>query len=265
MRFHTRSLTTGAGRAGLFVLLLILLPHTATAQADQTTHRLAEDLEVRLLAEGVWLHTSWRDLEGVGRFPSNGLIVVSERQALLIDTAWGDALTQRLLHWIVEERGLSVEGAVFTHAHDDRMGSIGLLKQAGVPTYALPQTGEGAARQQWPLPDSLLAPAQTISIGSRTIETFFPGPGHTSDNLVVWLAQEKLLFGGCMIRPARSKSLGNLADAVVEEWPRSVARLLSRYDAVQTVVPSHGPAGDRGLLEHTLHLLKEHGKKQAGG
>ena len=190
---------------------------------------------------------------------------MSDEKALLIDTAWGDTLTETLLHWIDAELGASVEGAVLTHAHDDRMIGIGVLKKAGVTSYALPQTLEGAARQQWPLPDSVLAPVQHLSVGSRTVETFFPGPGHTPDNLAVWLPQEKLLFGGCMVRAAGTRSMGNVADADVEAWPRSIATLLSRYDDVQTVVPSHGPVGDRGLLEHTLHLLEEHRKKQPGG
>ena len=250
---------------GAFFLLLVFLPQATLAQTDQTVHQLADDLEVSRLSEGVWLHTTWRDLRGVGRFPSNGLIVVSDEKAMLIDTAWGDTLTEMLLHWIDAELGASVESAVLTHAHDDRMIGIGVLKQAGVTSYALPQTLEGAARQHWPLPDSVLAPTQRLSVGSRTVETFFPGPGHTPDNLAVWLPQEKLLFGGCMVRAAGARSMGNVADADVEEWPRSITNLLSRYDAVQIVVPSHGPVGDRGLLEHTLHLLKEHNAKKAGG
>ena len=251
-------------RWAILLLFLALLPQAALAQTDEV-HQLADDLEVRRLGEGVWLHTTWRDLGGASLFPSNGLIVVSEKKALLIDTAWGDTLTETLLHWIDAELGASVESAVLTHAHDDRMIGIGVLKQAGVTSYALPQTVEGAAHQQWPLPDSVLAPAQHLAVGIRTVETFFPGPGHTVDNLAVWLPEEKLLFGGCMVRAAGARSMGNVADADVEAWPHSISNLLSRYADVQTVVPSHGPVGDHGLLEHTLDLLKEHTEKKAGG
>ena len=243
-------------RGLLFGLFLISLSGAAFAQTAPAEHRLDDDLTVRQLSEGVYLHTSWRDFAGGVRFPSHGLIVVSEGEALLVDTAWGDTLTNILLQWIDAALDVSVEGAVLTHAHDDRMGGIATLKRAGVTTYALPQTAEGARRQHWPRPDSLLALSQTISVGSRTVETFFPGPGHTRDNLVVWLAREKLLFGGCMIRPAMSKGLGNVAEADIEAWPASVSRVRSRYEAVEVVVPSHGPVGDRGLLDHTLRLLE---------
>jgi hypothetical protein len=31
-------------------------------------------------------------------------------------------------------------------------------------------------------------------------ESFFPGAGHTRDNLAVWLPQQRVLFGGCFLK-----------------------------------------------------------------
>ena len=107
----------------LFCFVLIALPGVASAQVAPAEHQLAGDLTVRHLTEGVYLHTSWRTFEGGVRFPSHGLIVVSEGQALLVDTAWGDTLTNILLQWISTALDVSVERAVLTHAHDDFGGA----------------------------------------------------------------------------------------------------------------------------------------------
>lgn len=252
-------------RAYVFVLSLlaiVALHDAAFAQDPPATQQIAEDLEVAQLADGVYLHTSWRTIENWGRVPSNGLVVVSGIEALLVDAAWGDTLTSRLLDWVRTALGASVERAVLTHGHEDRMGSIDVLKHAGVVTYALPETAEKATQKNWPRPDSMLATAQHLAVGTRTIETFYPGGGHTTDNIVVWVEDEKLLFGGCMIRPAASSNLGNVADADLDAWPVSVARTRSRYSTARVVIPAHGPVGDRALLDHTLHLLDAHGKEE---
>jgi metallo-beta-lactamase class B len=73
------------------------------------------------------------------------------------------------------------------------------------------------------------------------------------------------LFGGCMIKEAGSESLDNLAGAVVSAWPESIGRLASRYGAAQVVVTSHGPVGDKGLLDHTLRLLEARASAKNGG
>ena len=52
----------------------------------------------------------------------------------------------------------------------------------------------------------------------------------------------------------KSKSLGNLGDAVIEAWPDSVERLISRYGSALLVVPGHGKVGNVSLLENTKKL-----------
>ncbi len=42
---------------------------------------------------------------------------------------------------------------------------------------------------------------------------FFPGAGHTADNVVAYVPARHLLFGVCLIKEAAAKGLGNIADA----------------------------------------------------
>ncbi|MDD1371031.1 hypothetical protein PTB13_25945, partial [Bacillus sp. MHSD17] len=76
------------------------------------------------------------------------------------------------------------------------------------------------------------------------------------DNIVVWLPQYNILAGGCLVKSASSKDLGNVADAYVNEWSISIENVLKRYGNINSVVPGHGGVGDRDLLLHTLDLLK---------
>ena len=86
------------------------------------------------------------------------------------------------------------------------------------------------------------------------IEVFYPGPGHSVDNVVVYIPQQQLLFGGCFVK---EQSLGNLEDADIDRWPESAQHLLDRYQDARIVIPGHGPYSDTRLLQSTLELSKQ--------
>ncbi len=88
------------------------------------------------------------------------------------------------------------------------------------------------------------------------VETFYPGKGHTEDNIVVWLPQYNILAGGCLVKSAEAKDLGNVADAYVNEWSTSIENVLKRYGNINSVVLWSWGSRDRDLLLHTLDLLK---------
>ena len=60
------------------------------------------------------------------------------------------------------------------------------------------------------------------------LKVFYPGPGHTSDNITVGIDGTDIAFGGCLIKDSKAKSLGNLGDADTEHLPRQRARLVRR-------------------------------------
>jgi metallo-beta-lactamase class B len=87
-------------------------------------------------------------------------------------------------------------------------------------------------------------------------ELFFPGAGHTRDNIVAWFPHQQVLFGGCFLKSVTSLDLGNVADAVVADWSTSVRRVRARYPSRRIAIPGHGTiSGDP--VGHTLALLAE--------
>jgi glyoxylase-like metal-dependent hydrolase (beta-lactamase superfamily II) len=101
---------------------------------------------------------------------------------------------------------------------------------------------------------ALAVPVDRRALAGEAVEVFAPGAAHTPDNVVVWLPARGVLFGGCMIRPAGARSLGNLADADLATWPASALRVAERYAEARVVVPSHGDPGGPSLLAETVAL-----------
>ncbi len=243
----------------LLILILGLAP-AAVIRADPDPARavqVASDLRVVPIADGVWMHTSWRLLPGGVRFPSNGLLVREGDHLVLVDTAWGEEPTRELLDWAERSLKLPITRAVVTHAHDDRMGGAPVLATRGIPFWSHPLTGPRAAKQGWPQPrplTGLTTPDSSIMQGS--IEIFYPGPAHTVDNLMVWIPAARVLFGGCAVKDLRSQTLGNVADADQADWPLAVRRAQERYREAVLIVPGHGAPGGLELLQHTLGLCR---------
>jgi glyoxylase-like metal-dependent hydrolase (beta-lactamase superfamily II) len=221
---------------------------------------IAPDVTVTQLADDVWMHTSYREIAGYGRIPSNGLLVRHDGTVTMIDTAWDAVQTEALLTWSAEH--LALPSLVLpTHAHADKMGGLDAVHARGIDSVALTLSNTLAASREVPAAKRSLELEVAGTHALPGLEVFRPGAGHTEDNLVVYVPSAQLLFGGCLIRPAASASLGNTADGDVAQWDTSVARIVARYPDVTAVVPSHGPPGDAGLLTHTIALVKAHRAK----
>ncbi|MBN1210908.1 MAG: subclass B1 metallo-beta-lactamase [Myxococcaceae bacterium] len=218
----------------------------------QREYVLAEDVSVRRIAPGVWVHTTLGS-EAYGRYPANGLVIEDGDGSLLVDTAWNPEQAERLLTWAQEELRRPVRAAVVTHFHNDRTGGVPALVARGLSVYGQEQTPRLAVASG----DS--APSRTFTEAQRLgpLELFFPGPGHARDNIVVWHRDSGVLFGGCFVKDGAAKNLGNVADADTSAWPGSLDRTRARFPAARIVVPGHGFPGGPELLTYTQELLQE--------
>ena len=229
---------------------------TQEARSDPEEIRLAGDLELIELGPGLWRHVSTFVL--VSRpTPANGLLLMTEKEALLIDTPWTEDQTERLVDWIEQDRGLSIMGVVATHFHPDCMGGIGAAHRRGIPTYGLSLTAQLAREDGSDPPKVLFTESKQLSVGGENLELFYPGPGHSHDNIVVWLAGAKVLFGGCLIKNATTNHIGYLGDAEVDRWAASVEKVKARYPEARLIVPGHGEPGGWELVNNTLALIAQ--------
>lgn len=220
------------------------------------------ELQITEIDSGVYLHTSYRNMDGYGPVGSNGLVVLDENQAVIVDTPWSETDTEKLLSWVAE-RGLALRAGISTHAHEDRTAGLGVLNSKSIPTFTSKMTNDILAREGRPTATHVLGEDGWSLLEGR-LEVFYPGAGHTADNLVVWLPEKRILFGGCLVRPLDWNSLGFVGDASIESWADSIRNIKSRFSGIVTVVPGHGSIGDAELLDHTIRLVEtaEFGREQ---
>lgn len=243
------------------LLFFLLLAGFAQAQTPQKPK-----VRVTPLSDGVYLHVSYGIYRNTA-ISSNGLLIKTPDGVVLVDTGWDTPddtdNTRQLLRYVADSLRQPVRLCIVTHAHDDRVGGIAELRRAGVRVVSTPLTAQNAVKAGYPAPEGILPADTTLVIGQVPIRCFFPGEGHTRDNIVVWLPTQRILHGGCLVKSVAVFGMGNLADANVQEWANSVRRVIARFGDARIVVPGHEDVSDHRALEHTLRLVEKYvaGKK----
>lgn len=219
------------------------------------------DIQLIPLGDSLYIHETWDELEGYGRFSSNGLVLIKGGQALMVDTPMDNEKTRRLTSYITDSLKAKVTKLIIGHFHDDCLGGLGYLQSIGVEAVAHSMTIRICREQGLPIPQTPFSDALNFDFNGEEIECRYFGAGHSADNITVWLPGRKVLFGGCLIKSMDSTGLGNLSDAVVADWDTTVGKLLKQYSGIQTVVPGHGSAGGAELLPHTIQLVEKQRRK----
>jgi metallo-beta-lactamase class B len=215
----------------------------------------AQKLEIKKLTDDFYIFTTYKEIQGKP-FPSNGMYVVTEKGVLIIDSPWDATQCQPLLDSISQKHGKKVIHAIATHFHDDRTGAFNFFKEKGIKTWSTYRTYDLCVKNGEQQAALKFTDETSLDFGSHTLRAFWPGEGHTQDNIVIWFEKEKILYGGCLVKSTENQTLGNIADANLTAWPETIRNLMRQCPDAKYVIPGHfGWQGNP--LQHTLDLLEE--------
>ena len=236
------------------LILSLIIQLNGLAQADYKKICVSQDIELIKLSENAYMHVTYASLPEFGRFSSNGLIFINGNEAFLFDTPVTDSLTMSLVAWLKDSMNLRIVGFVPNHWHEDCMGGLKCLQDQKIDSYANQMTVDIAKTNNLPVPAHGFNDSLQLQFGDSMIMCYYFGAAHSSDNIVVWIPSERILFAGCMIKGINSKDLGNLADGDLAAYPKTIDRLIERFPMAKIVIPGHGQPGGFELIEHTKEL-----------
>lgn len=241
----------------MFKITIVLL--SLFMSFDILAETAVKPLQFEEISSNVFLVKSYREFESSKDseqhiiIDSNSLVYINGKNAYLIDTPWNASNMPELMTWI-QEKGLTLQKTVFSHSHEDRTGGLAYLQKHEFNTYATTLTNELLKEDNQEVTSHEILGNEFVLL-KNTIEIFYPGEGHTKDNLVIWLPKEKILFGGCLIRANETNNLGWTGNANINDWSGSAQKVLSKYPETKLVVPGHGKVGKGiGMISHTIDL-----------
>ncbi|WP_299464608.1 subclass B1 metallo-beta-lactamase [Mucilaginibacter sp.] len=239
-------------KIGMFILYLFV---SAIAFGQKPVQKIS----ITHLTQNFYVCTSYGYPDDKSpAYPANSLFAVTDKGIILVNTPWGDEQTQQLIDSVKQRFNKKIIFCVATHFHDDCVGGLDVLKRQGAKTYSSKQTYALAKKENNELPQYTFARDTTFNIAGITLQTYYPGAGHTQDNIVIWLPQQRILFGGCLVKSLEATTKGFTGDADLTQWPLTIKNVASRYKAARYLIPGHlAWQGGTKQLNHTLQILSK--------
>ena len=213
-------------------------------------------LKISHLTGEFYIYTTYSTYEG-NPVPANGMYFVTDDGIVLFDTPWDTTQFQPLLDSILLRYNKNVLLCIATHWHSDRTEGLEYYKQRGIKTYTTVLTDELSKKNNKKRAEFLIADDTIFNVGQISFEIYYPGQGHTTDNIIVWFNKEKILYGGCLIKGADAENLGYLGDANVVEYETTLKNVQKKCPAPKYIIISHSDWENINSLNHSIKLAKK--------
>lgn len=236
-------------------LLIILSVFSVYSQNKNNSIYKTELLEIRSIAKNTYLHISYINTKDWGKVPSNGMLVIDSKEAIIFDTPVDSGASLELIKWIEEKLECKINSIIVTHFHKDALGGLKVFHENNIPSYANTLTIDLAKQVNYELPLNSFSNFKRFKIGNVFAFAEYFGEGHTKDNIIGYFPSQNVMHGGCLIKSIGAGK-GNLEDANVSEWSTTVTKLKMKYPLVKHVIPGHGKVGDKELLNYTIKKFK---------
>lgn len=187
-------------------------------------------------------------------------VIFTSRGAILVDALPFPRESAQLRGFIQEHSPQKVRYVINTHSHADHVYGSYLFPEARVVAHKLcrenllrfGEKGLEQAKEQNPelyevrlrLPSITFEGELTLHLGNKTLH-LIPSPGHTSDSIVVYVKEDKVLFAGDTIMPVPYIVWGSKEELIaslrtLEELP------------LENIVQGHGEVLLRGEVKETI-------------
>ena len=201
-------------------------------------------------------------------FNSNAGFVVTDEGVVVFDALGTPALGAALLGRIREITKQPVRRVVVSHYHSDHFYGLQAFQEAGAEVWAhravrdylaTDAPGERLAERRASLapwvtdearivaPDRLVDGETVFRLGGLTFRLLPAGPAHTTEDMMMLVEEEGVLFAGDLVFDGRVPFVG---DADPSAWLAALDRLSAYRPRV--VVTGHGRASTDALADLTL-------------
>lgn len=191
------------------------------------------------------------------RISANGMYVLTKAGAILFDSPWDTTQFQPLLDSIKARHGQTVVMCLATHFHGDRTGGLEYYTSQGIRTYTTRRTDKLSRTHNMKRAKYIMDRDTAFTIGQYTFQIFYPGHGHTSDNIVAWFKDQRILYGGCLIKSTDDKNLGNLADASKKDYAKTLENVRRKFNNPMYIIPGHNSWRSTYSLQHSIHMARK--------
>ena len=204
-------------------------------------------------------------------FPTNWVAYVGSNAVTVVGATWTPATARALSLQIRRVTPLPIATVIDISPDPEWSGGNAYWKQIGAKIIAVRITDK-LLKNTWQKRNQrardnhsgypmlpLTAPTEVVAnqftLERGDIQGFYLGPTHTSGDIFVYFPREQVLDAGSILKPR----LGNLADADLRAYPKTLRKLQQMHLKIRTVVAGHWSAvHGPDLIQRYVRMLKEH-------
>lgn len=176
--------------------------------------KINDSLEVKKISNSIYIHISTTEIKGWGKVSSNGILIIDNKKAFLVDTPSNTPITKSLVCCKSCTLNPEIIGFIPGHWHSDCIVGMEYIKLIGIKIYSNQLTNNILIEKARPSTNISFQDSINISLNNRNIKCYYLVGGYPHDKIVVLIPYEKILFGGCMVRDCNLNRLGNTAYTV---------------------------------------------------
>lgn len=214
----------------------------------------SKSLEVIQISPSAYVHISFLQTDSFGLVACNGMLIIDKNEAAVFDTPTNDKVSIELINFIENTKKAKIVAVVINHFHDDCLGGIEAFHSKNIPSISSLKTIKLSQENRNKIPQEGFENERILKVGSKHIVNKFVGEAHTSDNIISYFKEEKILFGGCMVKEVNATK-GYLGNANIETWPQTIKNIKKNFKKIDVVIPGHGQFGGTELLDYTIKLF----------
>jgi metallo-beta-lactamase class B len=239
----------------ILLFFLCIIPIVSFGQTEEAK------LKITPLTGDFYIYTTYNTYEGY-RIPAHGMFLLTSKGVVLFDTPWDTSQFQPLLDSIQLNYKGNVVFCLATHFHSDRTEGLEYYRKKGIKTYTTALTDSWSEKNNKKRAEYLITKDTVFTFGHYSFETYYPGEGHTADNIIVWFEKEKLLYGGCLIKGADAENLGNMEDANINQYETTLKNVQHKCKDPKFIIVSHSDWNNLNSLNHSISMAKKLKKKK---
>jgi metallo-beta-lactamase class B len=227
-------------------------------------HAATPELTISHLVGGIYI------VEDSYYSKENSVVYIGADVVTVIGATWTPETAARLAEKIRTVSEKPITEVVNTNYHPDRAGGNGYWKRLGAQIISTQMTydlfkSDWTKVVEWTrsgIPDypqlPVVLPTKTypgdFELQGGRIKALYLGPSHTPDGIFIYFPEEKVLYGGCILK----EQLGNLSFADVAEYPKTLQKLKQLHLEIDTIIAGHWSAvHGPDLLDRYLEFLNK--------
>ncbi len=239
------------------IILILTVFFFSTNSFSQTKE---PDLRITHLTGDFYVYETFSMYKGE-RIAANSMYLVTNDGVVLFDSPWDTTQFQPLLDTIQARHDKNVILCIATHFHSDRTAGLEYYASKGIKTFTSVMTDSMSRIKGMKRAQFLFTKDSTFTAGQYSFQTYYPGPGHAPDNIVIWFKKEKILYGGCLVKSADAENLGNMSDASITGYATSIKNVQQKSRHPKFIITGHDDWSDIRSLKHTEELAEALKKK----